>query len=188
MKELKSLMISFLLRTAIPNKEFMKRKEYDRLYSVIWRAHRDVLTGRWHLPNYTSVSNDVIEELYDYIVNCKSELTSQKLIAHLDETFPDETIEFGAKQKLANMTLKYIIILNEFDDEFKKAGKKVDITNCDCPLDSIILSKLNRYDVKWTSISRNEYEEIQNEITTILQNNSNDITGNIYYDFENWNH
>lgn len=97
-------------------------------------------------------------------------------------------VEFGAIQKLVNMTLKYLLLLNQFDDEFEKQGFIVDINNCDCPLDSIILSALEKDEVakasgvKWTTITPNEYNDIQAEISKLLINKYN-TSGNIRYDF-----
>ena len=170
----------FLLLSAIPYKD---EKNVDRLSDAIWRAHRDVLTGRFHLPEYIKQSKDVLKELYKIIKDksrMKEFLGSEVLISSLKKIF---TIEFGAVQKLVNMTLKYIIILNEYE----KLSINLDESLCDCPLDSFILEKkLGIFDKKWTKINENEYKDIQNIIKGRIKEKHGDDVGNILFDFENW--
>ena len=177
MDQLNNHIIRFLLNTAIPCKKYKSNKENLKLYSAIRRAHRDVLAGRWYLKKYCSISDKIIEFLYSEIQTSNEMLNSSDLINSITREYPG--VNFGAVQKLVNMTLKYIIILNAFDDDFNIA---VDIKRCDCPLDSIILEKLGRSDVKWTSITSDKYKEMQELISNRLSNDK----GNIYYDFENW--
>ena len=71
------------------------------------------------------------------------------------------------------MTLKYILILNTFEDDFEI---KIDECKCDCPVDSIILNELKGKHPKWTRIeNEKQYNNIQDEIKTGLR-----------FDFEKW--
>lgn len=63
------------------------------------------------------------------------------------------------------MSLKYILLLNEFDNEFHI---DIDEKGCECPIDSIILAKLktqnNKLHHPWTTMEKEEYDTIQEEI------------------------
>lgn len=193
----RELMVHFLLKSAIPEAP-KNTHENKRLWDAIWRAHRDVLTGRFHLKNYCAQTekdtkdgtNSVAEELYHIIAGKKfsEKLSSNKLIGFLTDSQPTD-IEFGAIQKLVNMSLKYIILLNEFENTDWEVIP-VDETACDCPLDSIILSQLKTDNGKahtcWTKMENEEYEEIQQEITDELNKQGKDGLGKLYYDFKNW--
>ena len=167
------------------NREYMDRflvksviievRENDMVYNCVWRAHRDVLTGRFHLKEYLKKSREITDCLSEFIKNQNTAISSEMLINKLEKEF---NVEFGAIQKLVNMTLKYLIILNEYTG-FKMS---IDLKKCDCPLDGTILKKAGRPDLKWTSISRNEYNEVQNYISEQVF----DGKGNIEFDFRNW--
>ena len=182
----KSVMYKFLAKTAVPHK-----KDNDRVYDCIWRAHCDVLVGQKYLPAYMDLQhkkdkntkseegNKIVDYLYEYLKECKEPLTSKLLIDYIRKEYRNDDL-FGAIQKLVNMTLKYMIILNEFEG----TSFNVDITQCDCPLDSYILGckKINRPDLKWTRITPDEYEEIQN----VIRGKEDATGGNILFDFKNW--
>ena len=82
---------------------------------------------------------------------------------------------FGAIQKLVNMTLKYLLILQSFGC----LPELVKEENCDCPLDSGILKSLQE-EAKWTAVTKEEYTRIQGEI-------DERVSGlRLSYDFANW--
>ncbi len=197
----------FLLRAAIPEIvepeklpkdlrwEKGQRKKKEKDYSskkLVWecisRAHRDVLTGRNNIRDYSSKKEDGINrialELYVRItkpVNSEP-LSSSVLIKHFVE---EKRYRIGPVQKLVNMTLKYMFLLQLF----KKLDKyNISEDDCDCPLDSIILNSLGMDEIKWTKdfISDDidgyqNYRNIQNKIKVIQGNKSK-----LSYDFENW--
>ena len=173
----KKFMEKFLVQSTVPG----KGKE-DRVYDCIWRAHRDVLTGRFHLPCYcekindTPISRKVIDSLYSLIQKDNACIYSKKLIEDLCDLYPN--IEFGAIQKLVNMSLKYLLVLKEYGD----LDIDIDEKNCDCPLDSHILSKIGYSGIHWTSINPEEYKKMQE----IIRNFPQSKNGNIYYDFICW--
>ncbi|MBQ9530598.1 MAG: hypothetical protein IJR70_00855 [Eubacterium sp.] len=167
----------FLSECAVP-----KKTKNDRLYDCIWRAHRDVMVARRRqdiFVEYYKVHKDIIEKLHTFIRNTTKALTSNLLFDALSIF----DVEFGAKQKIINMTLKYIVILNTYGE----LNIPVLEEECDCPIDSRILSckKVNRPYIKWTSpkFDKEVYEEIKEIIS------KDDIGGEsgLKFDFENWN-
>ena len=189
----KSDAYTFLLRCVIPEVTNKKQipnglKKSNLIWDCVFRAHRDVLTGRFHLKNYVNLSSDgrinnVDFRLYSLIKEYDDK-NSQEFInqRELIRTLWDENREvgLGAIQKLVNMTFKYMVILKiykicEFD--------YIDENNCDCPLDSIILKTLPEYKTEtWTSLGADEsdwekYEKIQECISKIYKNR-------LIYDFK----
>ena len=188
----RKLMEQFMLKVTIPHYE---KNDKGRLWDAIWRAHRDVMTGArtGKLKNYSrqtkdkGLENPAVNALYDIVIQCKNEaLTSEKLIANLKSQLEPDT-EFGTIQKLVNMSLKYILLLNEFDNEFHI---DIDEKGCDCPIDSIILAKLktqnNKLHQPWTTMEKEAYDTIQEEIKKELHKKVPTECSNLYFDFKNW--
>ena len=95
-----------------------------------------------------------------------------------DENAPDY---FGLAQKLVNMTFKYFYVFDVI--------KKADYTNCDCPIDSNVLDSIGKSNMSWSKLSKEEYENIQNEISKRLnEDNCKEVyqIGNMIYDFMVW--
>ena len=184
------IMSTFLVKSAVPVNQHKKgtMPSCPRVWDAIWRAHRDVLTGRFHLKEYVSFSvgerkHQVTDLLYCHIVEqgqLGQALSSMELINFLSNAF--ETVEFGAIQKLVNMTLKYLIILKNVTGE---CDYVIDERNCHCPIDSIILSKLPKTHTPWTSLQREEYIQIQAEIQSLLSEEYPAV-GNVVFDFLQW--
>ena len=157
----KNLIIRFLTTEAIKTPDRPKHK--DRLWDAIRKAHRDVMTGArtGNIPIYSEKNRDknekTLEYLYQQIHKEQGSLSSGLLIEKLQKN--DGAIEFAAIQKLVNMTLKYLIILNECEG----TASVFDICEekCDCPIDSIILERLNKINGNkhecWTKIEEPEY-------------------------------
>ena len=171
------LITNFLVKSTIPKQQknkYPNNINNKRLWDAIYRAHRDVLTGRVWLPKYcknfgSAQNNEILKHLYEKILEndiCYSGLLISQLLEN-------RNVEYGAIQKLVNMTLKYILILNTFEDDFEI---KIDERKCDCPVDSIILNELKGKHPKWTQIeNEKQYNNIQDEIKTGLR-----------FDFEKW--
>lgn len=186
----REIMNKFLVKAAIPVNEHKKSDVPDvpRVWDAVWRAHRDVLTGRFHLKEYVSLSkgekkHQVTEVFYSHIVKqgrAGQQLSSMELIDFLCDEFP--AVEFGAIQKLVNMTLKYLIILKSITGE---CGYEIDESNCHCPIDSIILSKLSQRYTPWTSLEKEEYLRIQAEVQSLLPAECAAL-GNVGFDFQQW--
>ena len=200
-------MIDFLVRAAIPNvteKDRLPRKEgiienSNLLWDAIFRAHRDVLTGRRYVKAYSEKHeilshtkngeavygpNLLAQALYFAIKEEKEQLCSTSLVEKLtDSANEDSDSLFGCIQKLVNMTLKYLFVLQEFGylEKFHYDIPHIDEISCDCPIDSIILKSLDRADIKWTSLSSDDYEEVQGLIDKDEQTKTR-----LEYDFKNW--
>lgn len=180
--------IAFLIRAAIPEVKDKSKlpekgnlKTEDKLiWEAIYRAHRDVLTGRGNVTEYSSKKespdslNQICLALYDG-VKCGEELSSSKLVSLLRKTFTD--VPMGQIQKLVNMTLKYLLILSRFH----LISLVIDESKCDCPLDSVILERLKEK-TKWTRL---EDEEEYNRLQEKAKRNSSDKVA-LEYDFINW--
>ena len=187
----KDLMVRFLTTEAIKTPDNPTHR--DRLWDAIRKAHRDVMTGArtGNMPKYVEKNRDgkdkTLEYLYQEILNAKESLSSDFLIQKLCKN--DNELEFAAAQKLVNMTLKYLIILNECEGQvptFDICEEK-----CDSPIDSIILERLNKINGNkhecWTKMKEPEYIKVQNEIRTYLKEEyPQDTRGNIWFDFLMW--
>ena len=178
----KGIMERFVAQSTVPFK-----KKDDRIYDCVWRAHRDVLVGQNNLEFYMSCSHKMVVFLSNCIKENKSEYGQ---------------VEFGAIQKLVNLSLKYLLVLKEYES----LEIKIDEKNCDCPLDSHIFAELKkeakaRKDIckeseiklinslikeefKWTrkEFTDIQYTEIQKFISTLPEATG----GNIYFDFKRW--
>lgn len=181
---------NFLLKTSIPGKKASGEEAMgERLRDAVFRAHRDVLSGRFWLENYCAKKsgneeNDVVKRLYDIMLEKHEKgepLASKPLIDPLCKQFED--VEFGAIQKLVNMTLKYIIVLKTMCPDF---SIELDESGCDCPLDSTILGKLPNQHAPWTRMDSTEYSDVQKEIKEQLGKSGYVDCGNIVFDFLNW--
>lgn len=153
-------------------------------------AYRDMLTaGRFYL------SNEMKERCTEFkkILKERNYCYDNELIEVTLGIFGDEeeirkgksfATRYGLAQKLVNMTYKYFWIFSEYID------KKIDFSHCDCPLDSIILSKLENKNHAWSKIKKEDYEEAQNDIAERLK--QSDLTeelkklGNLAFDFLIW--
>lgn len=144
-----------------------------------------------NIPIYSEKNRDknekTLEYLYQQIHKEQGSLSSGLLIEKLQKN--DGAIEFAAIQKLVNMTLKYLIILNECEG----TASVFDICEekCDCPIDSIILERLNKINGNkhecWTKIEEPEYIKVQDEIRAYLREEyPQDTRGNIWFDFLMW--
>ena len=83
---------------------------------------------------------------------------------------------FGNAQKLVNMTAKYLYISTFMDNEKRQLFK-----NCDCPMDSVMLSVVKaknpkvswKSDFSWSRMNNDKgkipkvYEEFKNEVASI---------------------
>lgn len=169
----------FLLQGTIPSAQSKRPdglKKSNLLWDAIWRAHRDVTPARFHLPDYVAQvpskdkPNAVPVALYEIIASAQdaSDLSSANLIACLQDRF-SEYVEFSAIQKLVNMTLKYLLVIQTFGDIVVDGTilPNIDPSNCDCPVDSTILRALGIDDFVWTAMTEAQYIRVQELIDAI---------------------
>ena len=185
--------LKFLICSTIPTVKDEKKRpegvdENDWIWKCIYRAHRDVLTGRRNVKHYSDQKDDdnsekeynsIAYDLYMYIVSNRStkneeKITSRRCIYYLIKKYGEELT--GAIQKLVNMSLKYLYLLHCFN---VIDASYVDFSACDCPLDSIMLKTIDgHHDAKWTKIaSYDEYNKIQDAIN---------LENKLQYDFDHY--
>lgn len=180
----RSLVLLFCLESTIPGVSLAVKSKDEKMLvaSVTEKAHRDTMTGaRFHDSEYYSHSKEYISLLVERILSSREDLSSVELIKELYE-FQGASAKIGSLQKLVNMTLKYLYVIEVcgFSDF---CGYKINLKNCDCPLDSVVLSELseetgNKY-TPWTKISDlDDYNDIQKDIPC--------DEGRLEYDFEHW--
>ena len=94
---------------------------------------------------------------------------------------------YGLAQKLVNMCFKYLYI---FSDYIFQDGAIPDFSNCDCPLDSIILGRASIKDCVWSKLTANRYAQCQEIVSSILKTENLDAElkklGNLAFDFLYW--
>ena len=103
-----------------------------------------------------------------------------------EKQYLDFATRFGLSQKFVNMCFKYFFV---FEDNLPDIS--FDFHNCDCPLDSVILSTLN--DIKtpvWSKMEESIYVSLQSNISKKLSNvnlpSQLSRVGRLAYDFLNW--
>lgn len=222
--EKKQMMVSFLTKEAIKtiSEDTLKKEPWKtikgkkssnnkqnkstRMEDAIWKAHRDVMDGArtGNLSKYSNFStgkgwkkdgNNIIKDLTEICENAQEPIGTNYLLEKLEKY--KEKVEFGALQKLINMTLKYFIILKCFEDA---KVPDVKLEQCDCPLDRKILGEL-RYNLpeekkklvwdkkllNWTEIKDTEYVAIQEAISDYFKNKNEQMPfGRLTFDFKFW--
>ena len=152
---------------------------------VIKRANRDVMVGAHFLKGGYSANQDYYqEELKRLILQPNADLSSSILINKVYKNMNKHKVNVGAIQKLINMTLKYLYVIQEHG-LMNEYALKVELKNCDCPLDSRILEELRKREKKkytpWTKLdSLDEYKTIQDDISKYVEES------NLEFDFDNW--
>ena len=161
------------------------------VWECISRAHHDVLSGRKNVEDYSSRKskglNKIALDLYDIIIGLhnSTKISSNLLIDHLMAK-KEDGYRIGPIQKLVNMTLKYMFLFQLFG---KLEEYQINENDCDCPLDSRIMEKLEMGEVKWTKDFENtdnidgyqKYKDVQRKIKEIQG-----VKSKLSYDFENW--
>ena len=152
------------------------------------RAYRDMITaGRFYIKS----NNDICINLKNILEKHNYQF-SNNLILESTELFGDNKIiingnrdvtGFGLAQKIINMAFKYFYI---FDDYINKS---INYTICDCPLDSIILNKINSHLI-WCKCTETQYVDCQKMIKDKLNRITLDDEllhiGNLAFDFLSW--
>lgn len=190
----KSYKIRFLEKSIL-NRETDLNDTDTIILKCINLAYRDMLTaGKYYLVN-DEVNNmesrcnrlKLILEERNYIYSrdiiekaCILFGTEEKI--GLDNKY---ATRYGLAQKFVNMTYKYFYVFNDY------IKKEIDFSNCDCPLDSVILRKnqeLKGY--TWSKLTKEDYEFCQKIISERLPKESlNDelkLLGNLAFDFRYW--
>ena len=136
---------------------------------------------------YCEHNDDYKSKLKELIKQEKDALSGRKLINKL--LSDDNNINVGLIQKLVNMTIKYLFIIDLFGDLGNVVFDAAFTDECDCPLDSRILEriscKVKKKYTAWTKMDdSNEYKEVQNIIKDEVEKQSE--KRNLEYDFYYW--
>lgn len=167
------------------------------IINCIRLAYRDMLTaGRFYLVNDTENTAKTRCNKFKSILENVNYVYSRDLIEKTFTIFNDKdkiaknidnryATKYGLSQKLVNMTYKYFYIFKYY------INKDIDFSNCDCPLDSVILGeKLELKGYTWSKLTKEDYEYCQQLIAERLQEEKLDTElkslGNLAYDLSEW--
>ena len=123
----KKLITNFLVKSTIPKQQknkYPNNINNKRLWDAIYRAHRDVLTGRVWLPKYcknfgSAQNNKILKHLYKIILEndiCYSELLISQLLdfeIKIDESKCDCPVDSIILNELKGKHPKWTQIENE---------------------------------------------------------------------------
>lgn len=127
---------------------------------------------------------------YSFSRNMLSEYSNViSTMVRVDRVPRDKDVSYGLAQKSVNMAFKYFYVFKSY------IVKDLSFSNCDCPIDSVVLEALGKKDVLWSQVSSDEYKFIQEQIKSELKKKEseekeckdlyNEI-GNLLFDFINW--
>lgn len=194
-KNKKSYKTLFLQKLILGQKTDLKNPE-KVILKCIKLAYKDMLTaGRFYLSN--DIKNNVESRCNEFksILEKADYIYSRKIIEDTCQILSKNEIigsgnkyatRYGLAQKLVNMTYKYLYVYYDY------IQKGIDFSNCDCPLDSVILGKkeLKSKGYIWSKLTKNDYLDCQQIISKSLQKENLDAElkklGNLAYDFLNW--
>ena len=113
-------------------------------------------------------------------------LTSDSLMEYLLHTFENYHLKFSFVQHFVNGTLQSILILNRL---FEDQPIPVNEEKCDCPIDINFTACLSENVIKRPpnfcreEMTREEYDQIQEQVSKYLEDNGYEHVGNIFFAF-----
>lgn len=161
----------------------------DKCIKLAWQ---DMLTAGRYYNLDKNIIGEYKEILKNYSYNNPTSIIEETLNLFGNKEKIEITIKgktkyvtrYGLCQKLVNMTFKYFFIFSDY------TKLNIDFSKCDCPLDSVILDKINYRKTVWSKLYKKQYIECQNqinnELSKICLNNELKDLGNLAYDFINW--
>lgn len=192
---MKNWKLFFLEKTVLGRKTNLTNSDVV-LSKCIELAYKDMMNAGRYYSKYFKYTNEDICSRTKEIINKNTFTFSRKLISEVSLFFEDDEIirmgnqyvtRYGLAQKLVNMAFKYLYI---FSDYIFTTEVSSQFSNCDCPLDSIILGKANINDYVWSKITQNQYIQCQDKISNLLKAENVDPEleklGNLAYDFLSW--
>ena len=160
--------------------------------------------------------SEIVKKLLDVFCEYAKAPTNKHLIidshwAEIEDCFRgvkklngDKKLSLGHIQKMFNIAIKLYLCLFvcreelDLDDNIFVADIVNNFANADCPLDSIILGKLEQVEMQkngigatyttkydgytWSQLNSSDYSDIQDSIKNESGGNSN-----LWFDFDNWN-
>ena len=200
------LTLKFLKKFVLGQKTDINKPE-EVIKKCISLAYKDMMTaGLYYLDsnlgkgnNHKTKNNNARKAKFLEILQDKDFVFSRDLIEKTRKIFgkddqiknsKDFATRYGLAQKLVNMTFKYLYV---FKDEIKQGIKQdINFSNCDCPLDSIIIGKLGlSQNYTWSKLTSDEYKQLQDKIDNIVKSQPEcqpeyKNLGRLLDDFKNW--
>lgn len=181
-------LVEKFLYKALGGRNIDKINNLDDLVKLcIRKAYADMLTGgRYVNAGLSELQLLEIQKVFknnnyvfwrDMIDEVASIISSEDIISGSGGRYASR---YGLAQKIVNMTYKYFYVFNELLHFPELNGI---YSECDCPLDSIVLKELDYKGTVWTKVTKKEYKEIQNMISSKVGPNP---LGNLLFDFTNW--
>lgn len=145
----------------------------------IKKAYQAMLAG----GRFSGIKKNIIAEFTILLENSNYEFSTDLIQKTKEKIICAEENAFGLAQKIVNMTFKYFFVFKKYID------RKIDFSNCHCPLDENILKTIGE-DASWTKIDFDTYKKCQEKISKKLKEKKIprelENTGNLAFDFLVW--
>ena len=192
---------------------YKKQEEYE---ITLLKLYRGNITEKKATADFDDYFSEIVKKLLDVFCEYAKAPTKKHLIidshwAEIEDCFRgvkklngDKKLFFGHIQKMFNIAIKLYLCLFvcreelDLDDNIFVADIVNNFANADCPLDSIILGKLEQVEMQkngigatyttkyagytWSQLNSSDYSDIQDSIKNESGGNSN-----LWFDFDNWN-
>lgn len=192
---------------------YKKQEEYE---ITLLKLYRGNITEKKATADFDDYFSEIVKKLLDVFCEYAKAPTKKHLIidshwAEIEDCFRgvkklngDKKLSFGHIQKMFNIAIKLYLCLFvcreelDLDDNIFVADIVNNFANADCPLDSIILGKLEQVEMQkngigatyttkydgytWSQLNSSDYSDIQDSIKNESGGNSN-----LWFDFDNWN-
>lgn len=191
---------------------YKKQEEYE---TTLLKLYRGNITEKKATADFDDYFSEIVKKLLDVFCEYAKAHTNKHLIidshwAEIEDCFRgvkklngDKKLSFGHIQKMFNIAIKLYLCLFvcreelDLDDNIFVADIVNNFANADCPLDSIILGKLEQVEMQkngigatyttkydgytWSQLNSSDYSDIQDSIKNESGGNSN-----LWFDFDNW--
>ena len=192
---------------------YKKQEEYE---TTLLKLYRGNITEKKATADFEDYFSEIVKKLLDVFCEYAKAPTNKHLTidsrwAEIEDCFRgvkklngDKKLSFGHIQKMFNIAIKLYLCLFvcraelDLDDNIFVADIVNNFANADCPLDSIILGKLEQVEMQkngigatyttkydgytWSQLNSSDYSDIQDSIKNESGGNSN-----LWFDFDNWN-
>jgi len=195
--EISCMEYDFLVKSIIGQTVVLSGEKYnsnDVIEACIAKADRDMITAGclYLMPGYKDERRNGLKNLLKKNEYCFSRnLIEQFAKGIMEKEIKDgihKDVSYGLSQKIINMCFKYFYVFRKYMD------LSIDFSNCDCPIDGVILAAIGKNSV-WSQIERAEYKTIQDNIDEKIKEkidgkqeemNLYCEIGRMLFDFYNW--
>ena len=195
---------------------YEKKEKKEKYKKRLIKVYRGKLEEKDFSADFDDYFSEIVRKLLDVFCEYAKASTYKHLIidshwAEIEACFRDvkkldgdKKLSFGHIQKMFNIAIKLYLCLFvcreelDLDDNIFVADIVKNFANADCPLDSIILGKLEQVEMQkigigatyttkydgytWSQLNPSDYSDIQDSIKNESGGNSN-----LWFDFDNWN-